>query len=503
MSRSRIASTLALLACSGCVTVAPAGFYDVPPNAAGLRRVRPETFASQSSVPPQQASASIFLPGAVRRSMVRFQVQDGMAVYQGDMVLGPAHLVEKLYASPRVSNGIPGAKYATAIQRPNHRWPNATMPYAIDPSVQPERRKMIDWAVHHISTESVLKLRPRLPSETNYVVFTETGSGCSSYVGMIGGPQPIQVGGCGQAGSVVHEVGHAAGFFHEQSRADRDQHVTIVWSEISPGEESQFEIHSATGDVGPYDYGSIMHYPRLAFSRTGNDTIIPRDPKAKIGQRVGLSPLDKTALAQLYGSGVPVAPTPPSGPTPPQPPEPPLVASTGFTGSYSSHRGEVTCGESGPFVNCAYPGGTLNCAAEGARLECSWFGVGSGRAQFERRADGNLVGTYGMFLSSTDQGAWELVRAGSAAPSAGTAPGFPSIPGFPGIPGLPAIPGMPGIPTFPGFPGFPGAPGPAPSGPAPSGGAAPAPGALPLPPLPLPLPLPPGWAPPAPQPPPP
>ena len=50
--------------------------------------------------------------------------------------------------------------------------------------------------------------------------------------------------GCVSIGTVVHEMLHAAGFWHEQSRPDRDQHVSILWENISPGREDNFARYS-------------------------------------------------------------------------------------------------------------------------------------------------------------------------------------------------------------------------------------------------------------------
>jgi hypothetical protein len=91
------------------------------------------------------------------------------------------------------------------------------------------------------------------------------------------------------------------GLWHEQSREDRDLFVTINWQNIQAGMAAQFNQHITDGDdLGAYDYGSIMHYPRTAFSANGQETITPTDPNAQIGQRTGLSQGDIAAVQALY-----------------------------------------------------------------------------------------------------------------------------------------------------------------------------------------------------------
>jgi hypothetical protein len=75
-------------------------------------------------------------------------------------------------------------------------------------------------------------------NQINYIRIMSS-SGCYSYVGMQGGQQTasLQAGSCTYIGIVAHELTHALGFWHEQSRADRDNYVTINYQNIQASNE--------------------------------------------------------------------------------------------------------------------------------------------------------------------------------------------------------------------------------------------------------------------------
>jgi hypothetical protein len=269
----------------------------------------------------QLASTLLRLPGFTNYQLVNYQVADNQAIMDGDIMLGPASTLPMRYGILSGGGGDPNVKSAVAINDKSHLWPNGEIPYEIDSSVSAQTIDSIHWAIGELN-QTQLKVRPRQANEGNYVVFRDTGNGCTSYLGRIGGAQTVSTTGCSR-GSLAHELLHAAGLYHEQSRSDRDNFVTIVWSEIQDGYQSNFETHPSTSvDIGSYDYGSIMHYCATAFSKSGQPTIVTKMPNAVIGQRNGLSQGDKAAIAQLYGSGggtpLPTLPGP-STPTTPAP----------------------------------------------------------------------------------------------------------------------------------------------------------------------------------------
>jgi len=79
----------------------------------------------------------------------------------------------------------------------------------------------------------------------------------------------------------VHELLHAVGLWHAQSRYDRDEYIKIVDENIIRGTaynfEMKFENQTNTYDV-PYNYLSVMHYSKDAFGKNGATTIETTDP---------------------------------------------------------------------------------------------------------------------------------------------------------------------------------------------------------------------------------
>ncbi|KAF5900444.1 meprin A subunit beta-like, partial [Clarias magur] len=217
-------------------------------------------------------------------------VKAGLDLVEGDIV----------FKKEDGKNSILGQEY---------RWPT-TVPYYLEDSLEINAKGVILRAFEQYRLKTCIDFKP-WSGETNYIsVFR--GSGCFSSVGNRQvGKQRLSIGNnCDRLATVEHEFLHALGFWHEQSRSDRDDYVNIMWDQIEAGKEHNFNTYDETVSSAlgfPYDYTSVMHYSKTAFNKDTEPTIVTKIPEFMdmIGQRMEFSSSDVRKLNRLYNCTTP------------------------------------------------------------------------------------------------------------------------------------------------------------------------------------------------------
>lgn len=295
-------------------------------------------------------------PGDEHPVLINYEVVDGYAVYQGDMVLGRA---DEIAAEPSGSLST----QAVGLKAQRNLWTNAVIPYMFDSGVilHPASVIEITEAIKHVEANTVIRFVPYNASKhKKFLRFTlgNDSGACSSGIGM---PTGVDAHGnptseareislsikidekgnkiptlCGVS-TLIHELGHTIGLKHEQARFDRDKHVEIIWGNIKgiPSNTDRYKHNfckvneywnkSVSGenkcvsngttsytDLGPYDYESIMHYRWNAFSKDGKITVLPKalynnpiagfEQASQMGHSKGLSAGDIAAINRMYSA---------------------------------------------------------------------------------------------------------------------------------------------------------------------------------------------------------
>ncbi|XP_054174633.1 meprin A subunit beta isoform X1 [Homo sapiens] len=199
-----------------------------------------------------------------------FDINEGLGLdlFEGDIRLDRA----------QIRNSIIGEKY---------RWPH-TIPYVLEDSLEMNAKGVILNAFERYRLKTCIDFKP-WAGETNYISVFK-GSGCWSSVGNRRvGKQELSIGAnCDRIATVQHEFLHALGFWHEQSRSDRDDYVRIMWdrilsaSSLSFMDSCSFELENVCGMI--QSSGDNADWQRVSQ--------VPRGPES-----------DHSNMGQCQGSG--------------------------------------------------------------------------------------------------------------------------------------------------------------------------------------------------------
>jgi hypothetical protein len=201
-------------------------------------------------------------------------------VLNGDIVVGNTLQSTRLY------------------QTNNHNafiWPKGNVPVEIDENIQQtssvkdkNNRSLYDKVISALQALNNTNIRIlKHTTEKDYIRIVMVAPqalgfhGGLSPVGKQGGEQVIKITYDCSEWTITHELLHSLGFWHEQSRYDRDKYIVIDTANVKKEFQYAFQVEPGS-PVSAYDYNSIMHYGAYDFAKDEKKPVI----KCKNGNTV-------------------------------------------------------------------------------------------------------------------------------------------------------------------------------------------------------------------------
>lgn len=236
--------------------------------------------------------------GIFRGQRVNYILVNGRMMFDGDIVLDHVDQILKNYN--------PGG----TIDYLQYRWPPVggvfQIPYMIDPASGDAANINTAISAYNAALSGVIQWVP-YTNQTDYIDFDLTdasGSGEGfSYIGRVGGKQIIGGAINCTVATILHEMGHATGFWHEQMRPDRDNYVTVNFNNMitTVYSDSTIQLDDMQA-LTLYDWSSIMEYSAEDFSKNGNPVIETIPAGMPLSNAVGYSAGDVDAIKRLYSA---------------------------------------------------------------------------------------------------------------------------------------------------------------------------------------------------------
>lgn len=209
---------------------------------------------------------------ASKKAITKNQEDD--ILFQGDIILPKSFFLKN--SGIDLHHHGHGSDYDDRIGTGINLWPKGKVRYKFERGHFNWQEKRKIWkamkALQRKTCLRFIRVRSSRSRRENYVMISKRDS-CSSSIGKVRKSR-ISIGkGCFRHGSIVHELMHTLGFWHEQSRPDRDKHVIFNENGVKKGKRYNFDIvynhHPAVMDT-PYDICSVMHYGEWDFHKNPN-----------------------------------------------------------------------------------------------------------------------------------------------------------------------------------------------------------------------------------------